>query len=97
MALVAIQCQNCGGSLQVDSEAKNYYCPHCQTSYAMEQTVNQTFQTTNIGHIETANIIDDGSGKIDQEIYSGEAWARGHPAASTAGDTHPAVAGVTLR
>ena len=73
MALVAIQCQNCGGSLQVDSEAKNYYCPHCQTSYAMEQTVNQTFQTTNIGHIETANIIDDGSGKIDQEIYSGEA------------------------
>lgn len=73
MALIAIQCKNCNGKLQVDSEAKSYYCPFCNTSYAMEQTINQTFQTTNIGHIETANIIDDGSGKIDQEIYSAEA------------------------
>lgn len=71
MALVPIQCKNCGGALQVDSGATSYYCPHCRTTYAMEQTVNQTFQTTNIG---TATIIDDGSGKIDQEISSGEAF-----------------------
>ena len=71
MALVAIQCKNCGGALQVDSSAASYYCPHCHTTYAMEQTVNQTFQTTNIG---SATIIDDGSGKIDQEINSGEAF-----------------------
>lgn len=71
MALVAIQCKNCGGALQVDSSAASYYCPHCHTTYAMEQTVNQTFQTTNIS---SATIIDDGSGKIDQEINSGEAF-----------------------
>lgn len=74
MALVAIQCKNCGGSLQVEAGAKSYYCPNCRTSYAMEQTINQTIQNTNIGHIERATIIDDGSGKIDQEIYSGEAF-----------------------
>lgn len=73
MPLIAIQCKNCGGALQVDSEATSYYCPFCQTPYVMEQAIYQTFQTTNIGHIENANIIDDGSGKIDQQINSGEA------------------------
>ena len=70
MALVAIQCKNCGGALQVDSAAANYVCPHCHTAYAMEQTINQTFQTTNI---ERATIIDDGSGAANQEIKSAEA------------------------
>lgn len=83
MALVAIQCKNCGGALQVDSGATSYFCPHCHTTYAMEQTVNQTFQTTHIGK---ATIIDDGSGKIDQEINSGEAFLslRKYPAAREA-------------
>lgn len=83
MALVAIQCKNCGGALQVDSSATSYFCPHCHTTYAMEQTVNQTFQTTHIGK---ATIIDDGSGKIDQEINSGEAFLslRKYPAAREA-------------
>lgn len=71
MPLIAVQCANCGGALQVDSGAASYYCPFCNTAYAMEQTINQTFQTTNI---EKATIIDDGSGKIDQEINSGEAF-----------------------
>ena len=71
MPLTAIQCENCGSALQVDSTAKIYHCPFCQTTYAMEQTINQTFQTTNI---DSATIIDDGSGKIDQEIRGGEAY-----------------------
>ena len=70
MALIAIQCKNCGGALQVDPAAANYVCPHCHTAYAMEQTINQTFQTTNI---ERATIIDDGSGAANQEIKSAEA------------------------
>lgn len=73
MALVEIKCQNCGGDLKVESNAQSYYCPHCRSAFVMEQTVNQTFQTTNIGHIDTANFFDDGSGKIDQEIKGGEA------------------------
>ena len=76
MSLVAIQCQNCGGALQVDENAKSYYCPFCNTAYEMQQNIVQNFQTTNIGHIETANIIDDGSGKINQEIFSAEAYLR---------------------
>ena len=71
MALVPIQCKNCNGTLQIDSNAASYHCPFCDTTYAMEQTINQTFQTTNIGN---ATIIDDGSGKIDQEINGGEAF-----------------------
>lgn len=71
MALIPIKCQNCNGTLQVDSNASSYHCPFCDTTYAMEQTINQTFQTTNIG---SATIIDDGSGKIDQEINGGEAF-----------------------
>lgn len=70
MALVAIQCKNCGGALQVDPAAGGYVCPHCHTSYVMEQTINQTFQTTNI---ENATIIDDGSGVANQEVKSAEA------------------------
>lgn len=71
MPLVAMQCKNCGGTLQVDTSAESYYCPHCLTTYKMEQAVTQNFQTT---HIETQNMIDDGSGKIDQAIQSGEAF-----------------------
>ena len=70
MALIAIQCKNCGGVLRVDPAAANYVCPHCHTAYAMEQTINQTFQTTNIAN---ATIIDDGSGVANQEIKSAEA------------------------
>lgn len=72
MPLVAIQCKNCGGELQVDSASKSYFCHHCHTAYAMEESViqNITNTTTTIGHVE--NMIDDGSGKIDQEIYGAE-------------------------
>ena len=70
MALVAIQCKNCGGALQVDPAAGCYVCPHCHTPYVMEQTINQTFQTTNI---ENATIIDDGSGTANQEVKNAEA------------------------
>lgn len=73
MALIAIQCKNCGGALQVDPAAAGYVCPHCRTAYAMEQTINQTFQTTNIAN---ATIIDDGSGAANQEIKSAEACLR---------------------
>ena len=75
MALVEIQCKSCGGALRVDDCAKTYVCSHCGNTYTMEQTINQVFQTTNIG---TATIIDDGSGKIDQEISSGEAFLSFH-------------------
>ena len=72
MPLVAIQCKNCGGELQIDSASKSYFCHHCHTAYAMEESVvqNITNTTTTIGHVE--NLIDDGSGKIDQEIYGAE-------------------------
>ena len=70
MALIAIQCKNCGGSLQISSTDEMYVCPHCNTAYAMEQTIHQTFQTTNIAN---ATIIDDGSGTANQEIKNAEA------------------------
>lgn len=72
MSLIAIQCKNCGGNLQIDSNSQNYFCYHCGSSFAMEETVinNITNNSTTIGHVE--NLIDDGSGKIDQKICGAE-------------------------
>lgn len=73
MPLIAMQCKNCGDTLQVDPSQGTYRCPSCGSVHKIEKSISQTFQTTNIGHIENATIIDDGSGKINQEIRNGEA------------------------
>lgn len=76
MPLVAIQCKNCGAKLDIDPTSKSYVCPYCHSSFVMEESVNQyiTNNATTIGHVDS--IIDDGSGKIDQEIMGGEALLR---------------------
>lgn len=76
MPLIAIRCENCGGELRVDSDSKSYFCHYCNTPYTLQESVVQhiTNNTTTIGHVE--NLIDDGSGKIDQEIFGAEQQLR---------------------
>lgn len=76
MALATLQCKNCGAHLEVDSNTASYICPNCHTTYAMEQTFNQTVQNTVIQNAQTVNVIDDGSGKLNQKINNAETRIR---------------------
>lgn len=76
MALATLQCKNCGAHLEIDSNTASYICPNCHTTYAMEQTFNQTVQNTVIQNAQTVNVIDDGSGKLNQKINNAETRIR---------------------
>jgi len=41
MGLVALSCEKCGASLQVDEESTNYTCKYCNTSYAVDAIIGK--------------------------------------------------------
>lgn len=75
MALVAAQCTNCNGALQVDADLKAAICPYCNTPYVVQDAINN-YYTTNVYNIEHANLTVDNQAVISNKLDNAETQLR---------------------
>ena len=75
MALVAAQCTNCNGALQVDAEQKAAICPYCNTPYIVQEAINN-YYTTNVYNIQNANLTVDNQAVIENKLETAETQLR---------------------
>ncbi len=73
MPLVAAQCTNCGGTLQVDDSKDAAICQYCGTPFIVEKAV-QNYQIHNSYNIENANIIMNDDKSFDKRLASAEEY-----------------------
>ena len=73
MPLVAAQCTNCGGTLQVDNSQDAAICKFCSTPFIVEKAV-QNYQIHNSYNIQNANIIMNDDKSFEKRLASAEEY-----------------------
>ena len=73
MPLVAVQCTNCGGTLQVDDSNDAAICQYCGTPFIVEKAV-QNYQIHNSYQIQNANIIMNDDKSFEKRLASAEEY-----------------------
>ena len=73
MPLVAAQCTNCGGTLQVDDSKEAAICKYCETPFIVEKAIHN-YQIHNSYNIENANIIVNDDKSFEKRLASAEEY-----------------------
>ena len=76
MALVQAICDNCGGILNVDPSLKRANCPHCGTSYLVQDVINIYNTYNNIEHLHAGTVNTGSRVSIDSLIEAGNAFVK---------------------
>lgn len=80
MALVAAKCTNCGAALEVDRDKNEAICPFCQTTFIVENAINNYISETHnhIGNIDHADIHVHDEKSLENRISSAETFLTLH-------------------
>ncbi len=78
MPLVPAKCVNCGAALEVDPSLVKAVCPHCHTTYLVQDAINHfvSNQYTKIEHVhaDVIQMVDENS--AENKARSGDAFLR---------------------